>query len=279
MKVSFRKTLGAGILMAVLAGAGVRSAIAADQPSVQPQAAVASQADPESFKKELEKLKNEKEFEAKRVEEMRQEREQFVKEIRRVENLNAKYSKELEDVHSQLAAQEASFEARMKKMEERIQESGDVKKAAAPVVSPDPKALTPVEVEKKANEVLMKGGDLDPEDEKFKEELARAHYNMGNVYFERGEYQRSVVEYYQAVDLMPYDADAHYNLAFVSGEYIGDQETALKHYQWFLYLKPNSEDRKLVEEKIVAAKTSLKSRLSNSKADKGELIGQTNVAR
>jgi tetratricopeptide (TPR) repeat protein len=136
-----------------------------------------------------------------------------------------------------------------------------------------------VEVERKANEILMKGGDLDPEDQKFKEELARAHYNMGNVYFERGEYQRSVVEYYQAVDLMPYDADAHYNLAFVSGEYIGDQETALKHYQWYLYLKPDAQDKKMIEEKIVAAKLNLRGRVSNSRVDIPDITGQTNVAR
>ncbi len=276
MRASFQKILGAGVIVAMMSlGPGAWTSLAV----AQPVAAAGVQVDPESFKKEIERLKNEKEFEAKRVEEMRQEREQFVKEIRRVENLNSKYSKELEDMRAQMASQEGSFEARMKKMEEKVNESNEGKKAVATSPAVDPRGMPPVEVEKKANEILMKGGDLDPEDEKFKEELARAHYNMGNVYFERGEYQRSVVEYYQAVDLMPYDADAHYNLAFVSGEYIGDQETALKHYQWFLYLKPNTEDRKLVEEKIVAAKISLKSRMSNSKVDKGELIGQTNVAR
>src|SRR5690349_23486757 len=46
-----------------------------------------------------------------------------------------------------------------------------------------------------------------PEDQQFKEELGKAHYNMGNIYFDRGEYQRAIVEYYQAVDLMPNDPD------------------------------------------------------------------------
>lgn len=274
MRASFQRIIGVGVIAAFVAvGTGVLAAAAAETP------VAGVQADPESFKKEIERLKNEKEFETKRVEEMRQEREQFVKEIRRVENLNSKYSKELEDLRAQRTTQEESFEARMKKMEDKIQESSADKKPAATAAVVEHKSLPPLEVEKKANEILMKGGDLDPEDEKFKEELARAHYNMGNVYFERGEYQRSVVEYYQAVDLMPYDADAHYNLAFVSGEYIGDQETALKHYQWFLYLKPNADDRKLVEEKIVAAKINLKGRVNNSKVEKNELAGQTNLAR
>ena len=235
-----------------------------------------AQVDSETFKKEIDRLKNDKDAEAKRVEEMRQEREQFVKEIRRVENLNAKYTQEIEDLSTKMSEQEQAFEERLKKMESKIQESTEMKKKADQVVA-QPVAAT-LELEKKTNDILMKGGDLDPEDEKFKEELARAHYNMGNVYFERGEYQRAVVEYYQAVDLMPYDADAHYNLAFVSGEYIGDQETALKHYQWYLYLKPNTNDKKLVDEKIMAAKLNLRGRI-NSKIDNPEITGQTNVAR
>ncbi len=237
------------------------------------------QVDADALKKEIERLKDEKEYEVKRVEEMRQEREEMVKEIRRTENQNLKQTKEVEELKQALAQQQESFETRMKKFEADLKDAREVNQKKAPVVNaPAPSLSDPLEVEKKANEILQKGGDLDPEDEKFKEELARAHYNMGNVYFERGEYQRSVVEYYQAVDLMPYDADAHYNLAYVSGEFIGDQETALKHYQWYLYLKPNAQDRKLVEEKIVGAKLVGRSHIQ-SRLDKPELSGQQNMAR
>jgi len=273
MRVSSKKILATlSVILLFFAAVQPRMTFAQGKEGVQ--------VDAESFKKEIERLKNEKDFEAKRVEEMRQEREQFVKEIRRVENLNSKYTKELEDMRVKSASQEQSFDERMKKMEAQIKETseGTVKVTVVPTTSANLSNAS-IEVEKRANEVLMKGGDLDPEDEKFKEELARAHYNMGNVYFERGEYQRSVVEYYQAVDLMPYDADAHYNLAFVSGEYVGDQETALKHYQWYLYLKPKADDRKLIEEKIVAAKVALRGRLSSSSVEKTELTGQLNITR
>jgi tetratricopeptide (TPR) repeat protein len=239
-----------------------------------------AQVDAVALKKEVERLKNEKEYEAKRVEEMRQEREQMVKEIRRSENQNVKQTKEIDELKAALAAQQETLESRMKKMESDLKDSQEVKLKKESVAEPVTSLpLTdPSGVERQANEVLQKGGDLDPEDEKFKEELARAHYNMGNVYFERGEYQRSVVEYYQAVDLMPYDADAHYNLAFVSGEFVGDQETALKHYQWYLYLKPNAQDRKLVDEKIVAAKLVGRSRIPAT-IDKPELSGHQNMSR
>ena len=258
--------LGVFILSVTLAGA---------EPDAQN-----AQVDPDALKKEVERLKNEKEYETKRVEEMRQEREELIKEIRRSENQNAKQTKEIDALKDTLAQQQDTLDTRMKKMETDLKDSQEVKqKKMEPPVEPSiPPSANPTDIEKQANEILQKGGDLDPEDEKFKEELARAHYNMGNVYFERGEYQRSVVEYYQAVDLMPYDADAHYNLAYVSGEFIGDQETALKHYQWYLYLKPNAQDRKLVEEKIVGAKLVGRSHVA-SRLDKSELSGQQNVAR
>ncbi|NLE65355.1 MAG: tetratricopeptide repeat protein [Elusimicrobia bacterium] len=267
MRISFK----------VLTSAGVGAALVLSVCSFHPVLAQSfdGQGDVVALKKEIEQLKNEKDYEARRVEEMRQEREHFVKEIRRVENLNAKYSSEIEGMRQQMASQQETFEARMKKLEAQMVQPQKIEKkieksADLPMASLD--------VEKKANEVLMKGGDLDPEDEKFKEELARAHYNMGNVYFERGEYQRAVIEYYQAVDLMPYDADAHYNLAFVSGEFLGDQETALKHYQWYLYLKPDAQDRKLVDEKIVAARLNLRGRIS-SRVEDPDKAGHMNVAR
>jgi tetratricopeptide (TPR) repeat protein len=257
--------LGVFIFSVTLAGA---------EPEVQN-----AQVDPDAFKNEVERLKNEKEYEVKRVEEMRQEREQLITEIRRSENQNLKQTKEIEELKAMLAQQQEAVEARMKKMEVDFKDAQESKqkKVESQVESSLP-LTDPTDVEKQANEILQKGGDLDPEDAKFKEELARAHYNMGNVYFERGEYQRCVVEYYQAVDLMPYDADAHYNLAYVSGEFIGDQETALKHYQWYLYLKPNASDRKLVEEKIVGAKLVGRSHVQ-SRLDKSELSGHQNVAR
>lgn len=242
-------------------------------------AQMSAQVDANLVQKELEKVRQEKEMETKRVEEMRLEREQFIKEIRRVENLNSQYSSELKSLQNQMTQQQQMFENRLQKIEG--QNSLSLSKAESPASSLTTPAVNLVDIEQQSIEVFEKGGDLDPEDAQFKEELARAHYNMGNVYFERGEYQRSVIEYYQAVDLMPYEPDSHYNLAFVSGEYLGDHETALKHYQWYLYLSPNSADKKLVEEKIVASKLKLRSHMDHV-FDKTKLSEQSkhiNIAR
>lgn len=195
------------------------------------------------------------------TDEAQAEREDFVKEIRRVENLNKKYTQEIQDIRSLLSDKDADYQKRMQDLEDKLaaqQDEGTKKEVAQ-----EQSQQTTQELESKTNEMLSKGGDLDPQDKNFREELAKAHYNMGNIYFQRGEYQRAVVEYYQAVDLIPNDPDTHYNLAFVSGEYLGDQETALKHYQWYLYLKPDAPDVAAVKEKIIAAKFSLRSKIDS----------------
>src|SRR5204863_9933849 len=82
--------------------------------------------------------------------------------------------------------------------------------------------------EEKTIDLLSRIDAFTEQDQNLRSDAAKAHYNMGNIYFEKGEYEIAAREYYQAVTLMPNDPDAHYNLAFVSGEYLNDQKTALE---------------------------------------------------
>ncbi len=120
--------------------------------------------------------------------------------------------------------------------------------------------------ENKTLDLLSRIDAFNEVDPNLKMDAAKAHYNMGNIYFEKGEYEIAVREYYQAVTLMPDDPDAHYNLAYVSGEYLNDQTTALKHYQIYLYLRPDAQDKEIINEKIINAKMILDSRI-NAKID------------
>lgn len=206
-------------------------------------------------------------------EQMLSEREQFIKEIRRVENLNRKYTKEIQDVKESMNQQQEDFNKRVNQLEEKFNRSQTPERDQKPA---DPSQVISAEMEEKTYDILSQGTELNPNDENFREELAKAHYNMGNIFFQRGEYQRAIVEFYQAVDLSPYDADTHFNLAFISGEYLKDQETALKHYQWYLYLRPDADDIDLVREKMAAAKLHIHSRI-DSPLDKDR--GFENVIR
>lgn len=123
------------------------------------------------------------------------------------------------------------------------------------------------EHEAKTLDLLATIDAFSEEDERLRADAAKAHYNMGNIYYQKGEYEIAVREYYQAVTLMPNDPDAHYNLAFVSDEHLRDFKTALKHYQLYLYLFPNSPDANFVKEKIVKVRLELKGKV-NSPLDK-----------
>jgi len=208
------------------------------------------------------------------ADEAQAEREDFAKEIRRVENLNKKYTQEIQDIRSLLSDKDADYQKRMQGLEDKLAAQQD--ENAKKELDQEQSQQTTQELENKTNEMLSKGGGMDPQDQNFRQELAKAHYNMGNIYFQRGEYQRAVVEYYQAVDLTPNDPDTHYNLAFVSAEYLGDQETALKHYQWYLYLKPDASDAPAIKEKIIEAKFSLRTKM-DSPLDKSD--GYYNLTR
>lgn len=107
------------------------------------------------------------------------------------------------------------------------------------------------DLETKTLDLLSRIDAFAEEDEQLRMDAAKAHYNMGNIYFQKGEYEIAAREYYQAVTLMPDDPDAHYNLAFVSGEHLKDFQTALKHYKMYLYLNPDAKDKHLVKEKIM----------------------------
>lgn len=100
-------------------------------------------------------------------------------------------------------------------------------------------------------------------DERLRHDAAKAHYNMGNIYYRKGYYEIAAREYYQAVTLMPNDPDTHYNLAFVSGEYLRDFKTALKHYKMYLYLNPEAKDKAFVNEKIMHAQLEIRASLNS----------------
>ncbi len=93
----------------------------------------------------------------------------------------------------------------------------------------------------------------------LRSDAAKAHYNMGNIYYRKGEYEIAAREYYQASTLMPDDPDVHYNLAFVSSQHLFDYRTALKHYKMYLYLKPGARDAKFVKRKINEAELYIRS--------------------
>ena len=129
--------------------------------------------------------------------------------------------------------------------------------APAPEVSFVPDALTDEDAafqdRVRSQNVIAMLDQMSKRNEGLRADEGRVHYNMGNIFFHQGDYERARDEFRMAVQLMPYDANAHFNLAFVSWEYLEDFKTALEHFQQYLWLNPEAEDANLVKEKIIAA--------------------------
>lgn len=82
-------------------------------------------------------------------------------------------------------------------------------------------------------------------------EAGKLHYNVGNFYFRNREYVAAVEEYKKALMYQPKDADAHYNLAIVNDEYLGNRPVALQHYKRFLALASEDPKATKVEQRIL----------------------------
>jgi len=115
-----------------------------------------------------------------------------------------------------------------------------------------------MDYEEKTMELLAKIDAFTEDDPVLRADAAKAHYNMGNIYYQKGKYEIASREFYQAVVLMPDDPDAHYNLAYVSAEHLNDFKTAVKHYRQYLYLKPSAPDAPMVKGKIREAELALR---------------------
>ena len=205
------------------------------------------------------------------VEQLRQERDALSENIKKVKDSNREYLHEMKAMQSdyqQLQQVNEEYSSRLNTMESQrvnTEEPSSDEMVLASATNEDVKTR-----EMKTLDLLTRIDAFNEADEKLKEDAAKAHYNMGNIYFQKGEFEIAAREYYQAVTLMPDDPDSHYNLALISGEYLNDQSTALKHYQMYLYLNPEAKDADFVKEKIIHAKMLIGATVDSHLEDKTE---------
>jgi len=109
---------------------------------------------------------------------------------------------------------------------------------------------------KEANDRLLK---LNAEKEKMIAENAKMHYNLGMLFFEKGDYKKSAYEFEYALELLPNDADSYYNLALIYDFYLKESKKAEEHYRKYLDLNRDTDNSLLVKERI--ADNSLRSRV------------------
>ena len=214
--------------------------------------------------KEVEQLRGQNQIQTGRINSLTSQRDTLEKQRNETLELNKKQTQELEGTKKTLSEKEAELKSQIKDLEDQITKETSWRQEAQDALdsrTAPGKKLNP-------KKVISNLDKLDVENDKLRMDAAKVHYNLGNIYFKQAMYDKALAEYKRSVELMPFDANAHYNLAFVSAEYLGDQETALKHYQQYLYLNPHAEDRDFINEKILNARLILKARIKSPIDDK-----------
>ena len=82
-------------------------------------------------------------------------------------------------------------------------------------------------------------------------ETAKLHYNLGNYYFRNREYASAAAEYQKVLVYRPGDADANFNLALVSDDYLEDRASAILHYRHYMELRPHAIDHTKIRRRIL----------------------------
>ncbi len=92
------------------------------------------------------------------------------------------------------------------------------------------------------------------EDEKFRKQALKHHYNKALAYDQDLKYKKALIEYKKALEAAPNDADVHYNLAILYDEHLINKRKAIEHYQAYLEVRPDAKDAVRVEYWIVEAR-------------------------
>ena len=84
----------------------------------------------------------------------------------------------------------------------------------------------------------------------LQKERALYYYNLGVAYTQSKLYDEAVEVYEKSLKFNNDNPEAHYNLALLYDNFQQDSEKAISHYQKYLELKPDADDKEEVEDWI-----------------------------
>jgi tetratricopeptide (TPR) repeat protein len=83
------------------------------------------------------------------------------------------------------------------------------------------------------------------------------YFNLGIDYLNKGQFVQAEESFKLVVNLNPLDKDACYNLGILYDNYLGNKEKALKYYQQYLNIAPDSADAPQVKNWMKAIQDSI----------------------
>ncbi|MCK5581645.1 MAG: tetratricopeptide repeat protein [Candidatus Omnitrophica bacterium] len=212
---------------------------------------------------QLRTLRGQRNIEEMRADSVMEERDVYQKQAEQVLVLNEQIQKNLEELREHALKEREDWQKKVAALEKFSEEQGQKREEEKKQFFALPAGEEKLVVDTGNEDVVRMIQLLDQESKRMNVDEAKVHYNMGNIFFNQGKYEQAVGEYREAVRLVTDDASAHFNLAFVSDEYMHDYDTALKHYKKYLELNENADDVEMVKEKIFSLEVLIGSRIDS----------------
>ena len=210
---------------------------------------------------ELQTLRGEQRVQGGRVQAMEAQVEDYQKRIERTAQMKKEFEQTVSDLQNKIKVREEALLDRVDELQKELtskaeekavseKEISGVGNGVSPASSADGKVL---EAQETGLDVIELLDEMEEMRRQMRVDEAKVHYNMGNIFFHQGRHDDAVAEYQKTLEIVPDDANAHFNLAYISGEFLHEYKTAVEHYQQYLFLDPGAEDAPLVKEKIIEA--------------------------
>jgi len=224
----------------------------------------------DDLQKDIQALRGERMIQETRLRTLASEREGFLKKSQMIDDIKMSYEQEIEFLKKELelTAQRA-YNEKLSSTQASLSAEKMLTSSTALATEAEQKKAESIAVIRGADEMAKEMGKLVEENQILRKDTIKLHYNLANLFFEQGKYDMSVVEYKRVLDLMPQDAATHYNLAFVSAEYLKDYPTAVEHYKKYIALDPRSSDAAFVKGQILELQLKLQNKI-DSFVDKDE---------
>ncbi|OGW80378.1 MAG: hypothetical protein A2Z83_06855 [Omnitrophica bacterium GWA2_52_8] len=107
------------------------------------------------------------------------------------------------------------------------------------------------EAQNSSDQALQQVSDVTRASEEMKNELSLVHFQLGNIYFDKRDFEMAVNHYNKVLALEPSHAETHHNMGIIFDYYIENNDKAIFHYRNFLQLQPLHEQANAIRERIL----------------------------
>jgi len=207
---------------------------------------------------QLRTLRGEQRLQTNRLSQMEQEVATYQDQVMRAARMQQEFDLTVRDLRAKINAREEALVERINQLHEDLERRSQPQEPenAEVIVGEDGEALP---APKDGLDVINLVDDLNQMQTQMREDEAKVHYNMGNIFFNQGKFDEALAEYEKALVLVPSDPNTHFNIAYIAGDYLHEYPRAIEHYQQYLYLNPGAGDAALVREKMIEAQLYVRS--------------------